>query len=131
MFAKRLKQLRKKRKYSMQEVADQVGVAKSTYAGYESGYRQPTLETTQAIARKLHTSADYLLGLTDHIDPQEPSSNARELLNHEQLHWDGVPLEREDLELVRLLLERVVRDRVQQEPVIAPAPAADSPRAKP
>ncbi|MBJ6359798.1 helix-turn-helix transcriptional regulator [Paenibacillus sp. MAHUQ-46] len=112
MFAKRLKQLRKKRKFSMQELADETGVAKSTYAGYESGYRQPTLETIQSIAKKLNTSADYLLGLTDYVDPQEPSSNARELLNHEQLHWDGIPLEKEDLELVRLLLERVVRDRV-------------------
>ncbi|WP_020619909.1 helix-turn-helix domain-containing protein [Paenibacillus daejeonensis] len=111
MFSKRLKLLRKKRKFSMQELADEVGVAKSTYAGYESGYRQPTLETIQQIAKKLNTSADYLLGLTDYIEPQEPSSNARELLNYEQLHWDGIPLEEEDLELVRRLLERVVKDR--------------------
>ncbi|RXZ83400.1 XRE family transcriptional regulator [Paenibacillaceae bacterium] len=115
MFAKRLKQLRKRRKYSMQEVADAVGVAKSTYAGYESGYRQPTLETIQNISKKLNTSADYLLGLTDYADPVEPSNNARELLNYEQLHWDGIPLEREDIELVRRLLERVVRDRLSDE----------------
>ncbi|SFF19452.1 Transcriptional regulator, contains XRE-family HTH domain [Paenibacillus algorifonticola] len=111
MFAKRLKQLRKKRKYSMQQLADTVGVAKSTYAGYESGYRQPTLETIQSIAKKLSTTSDYLLGLTDYPDQQEPSNNAKEFFNHEQLHWDGVPLEQEDLELVRMLLERVVRDR--------------------
>ncbi|WP_026021188.1 helix-turn-helix domain-containing protein [Paenibacillus senegalensis] len=111
MFSKRLKQLRKKRKYTMQDLADSVGVAKSTYAGYESGYRQPTLETIQNIAKKLNTSADYLLGLTEYTEPQEPSNNARELLNHDQLHWDGVPLEPEDIELVRKLLERVVRDR--------------------
>ncbi|XEC96228.1 helix-turn-helix domain-containing protein [Paenibacillus tarimensis] len=111
MFSKRLKQLRKARKYSMQELADSVGVAKSTYAGYESGYRQPTLETIQNIAKKLNTSADYLLGLTEDTIVHEPGSNARELLNLKQLHWDGVPLEQEDLELVKRLLERVVRDR--------------------
>lgn len=111
MFSKRLKQLRKKRKYTMQNMADSVGVAKSTYAGYESGYRQPTLETIQSIARKLNTSADYLLGLTEYVEPQEPSNNAKDLLNHDHLHWDGVPLEAEDIELVRRLLERVVRDR--------------------
>ncbi|GGH15455.1 helix-turn-helix domain-containing protein [Paenibacillus segetis] len=112
MFAKRLKQLRKRRKLTMQEVADYVGVAKSTYAGYESGYREPTLESIQTIARKLHTSADYLLGLTDYPEPSaELNHNAKEYLNYEQLHWDGVPLEKDDVELIRILLERVLRDR--------------------
>lgn len=96
---------------SMKEVADHVGVAKSTYAGYESGYRQPTLETIQSIAKKLSTTSDYLLGLTDEYDPTQQNTNAREFLNYTQLHWDGVPLEEEDLQLIRQLLERVVRDR--------------------
>ena len=112
MFAKRLKQLRKQRKLTMQEVADYVGVAKSTYAGYESGYRQPTLESIQTISRKLRTSADYLLGLTDYPEPPEKlNHNAKEYLNYEKLHWDGVPLDQDDLELIRNLLERVLRDR--------------------
>lgn len=112
MFAKRLKQMRKKRKLTMQEVADSVGVAKSTYAGYESGYRQPTIESIQTISRKLRTSADYLLGLTDYPEMQvEPNHNAKEYLNHERLHWDGVPLEQDDLDLIRNLLERVLQGR--------------------
>jgi transcriptional regulator with XRE-family HTH domain len=112
MFAKRLKQLRKKRKLTMQEVADYIGVAKSTYAGYESGYRQPTIESIQSISRKLRTSADYLLGLTDLEEPPaELNHNAKQYLNYDKLHWDGVPLERDDLELIRSLLERVLRDR--------------------
>jgi len=115
MFAKRLKQMRKKRKLTMQEVADSVGVAKSTYAGYESGYRQPTIESIQTIARKLRTSADYLLGLTDYPEPPTDfNHNAKEYLNVEKLHWDGVPLERSDLDLIRNLLERMLRDRALQ-----------------
>lgn len=111
MFSKRLKQLRKTRKISIQEIADIVGVAKSTYAGYESGYRQPTLEAIQVIAKKLRTTTDYLLGLTEYPDVMEPSNNAKELLNHEQLHWDGIPIEREDLELVKRMLEHVILTR--------------------
>jgi transcriptional regulator with XRE-family HTH domain len=112
MFSKRLKQLRKSRKLTMQELADYVGVAKSTYAGYESGYRQPTIESIQTISRKLRTSADYLLGLTDYPEPPiELNHNAKEYLNYSQLHWDGVPLEKDDLDLIRTLLERVLRDR--------------------
>jgi len=115
LFAQRLKQLRKRRNMSMKEVADYVGVAKSTYAGYESGYRQPTLETIQAIATKLSTTSDYLLGLTEQYDPTPQNTNAKEFLNYAHLHWDGVPLEAEDLQLIRQLLERVVRDRAQSE----------------
>ena len=112
MFAKRLKQLRKQRKLTMQEVADFVGVAKSTYAGYESGYRQPTLESIHTLSRKLRTSSDYLLGLTDYPEPpEELNHNAKEYLNYKQLHWDGIPLEKDDLDLIRILLERVIRDR--------------------
>lgn len=112
MFAKRLKELRKKRKFTMQEMADYVGVAKSTYAGYESGYRQPTLESIQTVSRKLRTSADYLLGLTDYPEPPtELNHNAKEYLNYDKLHWDGVPLEQDDLELIRMMLQRVLRDR--------------------
>ena len=96
----------------MQEVADYVGVAKSTYAGYESGYRQPTIETIQTISQKLKTSADYLLGLSDYAEtPVEINYNAKEYLNTGKLHWDGVPLEKDDLELIRSLMERVLRDR--------------------
>ncbi|WP_168121079.1 helix-turn-helix transcriptional regulator [Paenibacillus sp. HB172176] len=112
VFGPRLKQLRKKRKLTMQEVADYVGVAKSTYAGYESGYRQPTIESIQMISRKLLTSSDYLLGITDNPQPSEDMNyNAKEYLNAEKLHWDGIPLEKDDLELIRHLLERVLRDR--------------------
>lgn len=112
MFGQRLKQLRKKRKLTMQDVADYVGVAKSTYAGYESGYRQPTIESIQTISRKLRTSADYLLGLTDYAElPAEINHNAKEYLNIDKLHWDGIPLEKGDLELIRSLMERVLRDR--------------------
>ncbi|MCL6587740.1 MAG: helix-turn-helix transcriptional regulator, partial [Anoxybacillus sp.] len=47
MIAKRLSELRKKKKWSLQYIADQLNIAKSTYAGYESGYRQPSLEAVK------------------------------------------------------------------------------------
>ncbi|HJV45599.1 MAG TPA: helix-turn-helix transcriptional regulator [Bacillota bacterium] len=70
---KRLVELRKSKKWSLQYIADRLGIAKSTYAGYESGYREPSLESINKIADLLETSVDYLLGRTDHptIQPQE------------------------------------------------------------
>lgn len=61
----RLSELRKKRKWSLQETADQLGIAKSTYAGYESGYREPSLLSLSQIADLFDTTVDYLLGRTE------------------------------------------------------------------
>jgi transcriptional regulator with XRE-family HTH domain len=62
MISKRLSELRKKKKWSLQYTADRLGIAKSTYAGYESGYRQPSLEAVKKLAALFETSVDYLLG---------------------------------------------------------------------
>ncbi len=62
---KRLTELRKSKKWSLQYMADRLGIAKSTYAGYESGYREPSLESINKLAGLLETSVDYLLERTD------------------------------------------------------------------
>jgi transcriptional regulator with XRE-family HTH domain len=49
----------------LQYTADQLGIAKSTYAGYESGYRQPSLDALKELAVLFETSVDYLLGMTE------------------------------------------------------------------
>ncbi|MGN4782320.1 helix-turn-helix domain-containing protein [Bacillus cereus] len=61
----RLSELRKSRKWSLQDTADQLGIAKSTYAGYETGYRWPSLQSLSKIADLFDTSVDYILGRTD------------------------------------------------------------------
>jgi len=65
LISKRLAELRKRNKWSLQYTANCLGIAKSTYAGYESGYRQPSLEILKEITKLFGTSADYLLGLTN------------------------------------------------------------------
>ncbi|PFI78854.1 helix-turn-helix domain-containing protein [Bacillus cereus] len=61
----RLSKLRKNKKWSLQDTADQLGIAKSTYAGYETGYRWPSLQSLSKIADLFDTSVDYILGRTD------------------------------------------------------------------
>ena len=69
MISKRLSELRKKKQWSLQFIADQLNIAKSTYAGYESGYRQPSLEAVKELAVLFGTTTDYLLGATDEECP--------------------------------------------------------------
>ncbi|WP_077306923.1 helix-turn-helix domain-containing protein [Terribacillus halophilus] len=58
----RLSELRKKKNWSLQDTADRLGIAKSTYAGYESGYRRPSFEALLMLADLFETTCDDLLG---------------------------------------------------------------------
>jgi transcriptional regulator with XRE-family HTH domain len=106
-----LRSLRKERKMTMQAVAESIGVAKSTYACYELNYREPPIEVLHKLAVLFNTSVDYIIGATDDSYPQDKGANAKVILQKSKLHWDGVPLTENDLELVRDLLEMVVQER--------------------
>jgi DNA-binding XRE family transcriptional regulator len=43
LIGERLRKIRKQRGLTLQETADKLGVARSTYAGYESNYRTTTI----------------------------------------------------------------------------------------
>lgn len=64
-FNENLRLAREQIGMSQKEVAENIGVAKSTYSLYESGNREPNVQTIKKIADCLNVSADTLLGLDD------------------------------------------------------------------
>ena len=77
-FNENLKITRERRQITQTQMADAIGVAKSTYSLYESGKREPNVQTIKKISDILNVSADELLGLT-----QEPQ------LSTFAAHFDG------------------------------------------
>lgn len=59
-----LKRERERQGLTQQEMADKLGVKRPTYTRYESGDRQPDIETQCKIATLLGVTVDYLLGRT-------------------------------------------------------------------
>ena len=57
-----LKALREASGESMSEAADALNIAKSTYASYEYGKREPNIEMLTKIANHYNVTVDYLLG---------------------------------------------------------------------
>ena len=49
---------------TQQQIANAVGITKSTYCGYETGKRQPDIEKLRRLALLLCTSVDELMGLS-------------------------------------------------------------------
>ena len=87
-FNDNLKEARLKRNLSQKEVAGQIGVAKSTYSLYESGNREPSVQTIKKIADVLNVSADELLGLSE-----QPTTIAA--------HFDGDEYTEEELDKIK------------------------------
>jgi len=112
MYGERLYLLRKANRYTMEQVGEKLGIAKSSYAAYEKESRFPGLVKLQKLALIYDVSTDYILGLTDDPSPKADKNNIREILEKENLHWDGRPLTEEELEPLRKLLEMAVRDRM-------------------
>lgn len=61
-FGKRLKELRKAKGLTQQELADLINVTKVSICCYEKGIRTPNLETFYDLVKILNTTADELLG---------------------------------------------------------------------
>lgn len=60
-FHEQLKIARLKMGYTQQQVAEIMGITKSTYCGYETGKRQPDVAKIKLLANILCTSGDVLL----------------------------------------------------------------------
>ena len=64
-FALRLKELRKEKNLTQQELADEFSVKLRTYHGYEYGESYPEVAKLLAIADFFDVSLDYLMGRSD------------------------------------------------------------------
>lgn len=90
IYAARIKQLRMERGLSQDQLAALLGISRSAVGMYETGKREPDLETCEAIADIFNIDMDYLTGrsntekmhltITD-TDPQldELTRNAKQL----------------------------------------------------
>ena len=58
----KLKELRKEKKQTQDDIAKLLNVAHSTYNGYEKETSEPTIETLKKLADYYNVSLDYLVG---------------------------------------------------------------------
>jgi len=70
MLGARIRKMRKQKSMTQQDLAEKLGLAKSTISQYETGVNEPDAETLRKLADILGCSVDYLVGRTD--DPIPP-----------------------------------------------------------
>ena len=69
-MGERLRQLRRQRHLSQEEVARHIGITRSAYSHYEINNRQPVYETLIKLAAFYDVSLDYIIGGT--VAPCKP-----------------------------------------------------------
>ncbi|MBR1623046.1 MAG: helix-turn-helix transcriptional regulator [Pseudobutyrivibrio sp.] len=80
-FKDRVKDLRLKKNFSQQRLADLLDVNKQTISQYERGVRFPTKENLEALCDVFNVSTDYLLGRDD-VSPVLLSGDELDLINY-------------------------------------------------
>lgn len=63
-FTDKLKLLRKEKKLTQKEIAEQIGIKQNSYSDWETGKNEPNLENVVKLAKILDTTTDDLLGRT-------------------------------------------------------------------
>ncbi|CAI6079900.1 helix-turn-helix domain-containing protein [Cohnella sp. JJ-181] len=109
-FGNRLKLIRKKRGFTMEQLGAEVGVAKTTISGYENGNREPQLAVVSKLAYSLRTTADYLIGITD-VEEQlllASSHSAQTRAGAGAFHWNGAELDEHELQTIREFIESIL-----------------------
>ena len=64
-YTERMRNLREDKDLSQQQIANELGIAQTTYSQYELGKRQLPIEYLKTLCKFYNVSADYMLGLSD------------------------------------------------------------------
>lgn len=79
MYGRRIRELRKRKGWTMKQLGQRLELAESTISGYENEIRKPDLELLIRLSELFGASVDYLIGRSDQAPPERiPGSEAHE-----------------------------------------------------
>ena len=111
-FQNIFKRLRTSSKLTQAEMAEKLGISRSTIGMYETGAREPDFETLEKIADFFNVSTDYLLGNTDIKNQKQFDEDLEKSLDTFK-SFDGKPMYDDDREKIREFLRKRMEDRLK------------------
>lgn len=115
-MARKIKQLRQERGLTLEQVADVVGVGKSTVRKWETGMiANMKRDKIAALAKALGTTPAYLMGWDENADDEKESPSKLELTEGEKMLLDlfrQIPKEQQQvfLEMGRVYANSLKKD---------------------
>ena len=110
-MGERIASARISRNLTQKELSTLVNISESTLARFEKGIREPRSSTIIAIAQVLNVSCDYLMGLTNVLEPYtllgsdkikndlgKIFESAEKLLKQDEMLLYGKPISKEEVD---------------------------------
>lgn len=116
MDSYRLKMLRKEQGLTQGNMASILEVARTTYANYEQGTREPDNKTLNKIVDYFNVSADYLLGrdVPKWATPEDLVDLEEILKNNVHMAYGGEDLTEDDKQRVQEVLKVIFWDKLKK-----------------
>ena len=110
----RVKELAKKRGWSLQKVATEAGIGINSIYRWSS--KTPSTNSLQAVADVLGVSVDYLLGNTDEMHSNKKDdkkvADLKEIMKEfEIVQFDGKTIPEEDLPVIERIIKGLIDDQ--------------------
>ncbi|WP_342538498.1 helix-turn-helix domain-containing protein [Sporosarcina sp. FSL K6-1540] len=121
ILSDKLRKLRATTNYTQSEFAKKIEVARTTYAMYEQGHREPDYEILQKIATFYNVSTDYLLGMTDNPNHSKSENKdekdiakrleefKKDLTSSDGLNFSGEPMSEDAKESLIEAMDHIFR----------------------
>lgn len=112
-FAERLKELRKEKQLTVEQLANNIGSAKSTISRYENG-REPKGDIIRLLTEYFDVSIDYLMGVSDIRTPNIENTNKDLKLSPEvetiAAHLEGKDITPKKMKLLKSYIDTLFDD---------------------
>ena len=97
IFAERLRDLRKSRSKTQQQMAELLNIRRSTYGEYERGVILPPTDKIQTLAKYFNVTVDYLIGKEEMQDDVSKTLNTllTQLKSNKQITFHGKKMNQE------------------------------------
>lgn len=93
-IGERIKEMRKAKGIKQKDMAKKLNINVSTYANYENGYREPSLDILFNISDIFNVSVDELIGLElPEVSPEKLEEEAEWYESHKELFNETILLE--------------------------------------
>lgn len=104
-IGQRLKELRNKKKLTLKQVGEHLGMTATAISCYESEKRKPSHEVINKLAVLYETTTSNIMGM------ETENTNLNAILNSSNLHWDGIPLQEDELNIIKQILEMSIKQK--------------------
>lgn len=129
-FGERLLYLRRLKNYTQDYVAKYIGVAKSTYCGYEINNREPNIEKINLLSKLYNVTTNFILGIGVFVDWDNIQNHKNSIINTISKYFKNTFLDKMDLHddfvfinIIDVLIERI--DIINDDIVLYPKTLAE------